>query len=122
MTARGVDIDFESGRLNIRREGELEKFVPRVTEIRFSGRLARERGQSVRFTTERAVSALTDDGVTLIEIADRADLERDVIGRMASGQRSLGTCDPWNHAIFRAEPMGLAAAFAETVRSGAADA
>ena len=56
--------------------------MPEVREISFNGRLARERGQQVRYITERAVFALEDDGLVLIEVAPGIDVERDVLGQM----------------------------------------
>ena len=63
-------------------EGSLPKFVPHVREISFNGHLARERGQQVRYITDRAVFALADDGLVLTEVAPGIDVERDVLGRM----------------------------------------
>ena len=60
----------------------MAKFVPEVREISFNGRLARERGQQVRYITERAVFALEEDGLVLIEVAPGIDVERDVLGQM----------------------------------------
>ena len=56
--------------------------MPEVREISFSGTLARERGQQVRYITDRAVFELADDGVVLIEVAPGIDVERDVLGQM----------------------------------------
>ena len=64
------------------RRASLGKFVPEVREISFNGRLARERGQQVRYITERAVFALEADGLVLIEVAPGIDVERDVLARM----------------------------------------
>ena len=63
-------------------EGALPKFVPEVREISFNGTLARERGQRVRYVTDRAVFALEADGLVLVEVAPGIDVERDVLGRM----------------------------------------
>ena len=49
---------FDGGRPRSRARASLRKFVPEVREISFNGRLARERGQRVRYITERAVFAL----------------------------------------------------------------
>src|SRR5262249_25080586 len=87
---------FRDG-VQIVRDGELGKFVPQVREISFSGRLARERGQRVRYITDRAVFALEDDGLVLIEVAPGVDVERDVLGRMGFRPRvatPLGPRDP----------------------------
>lgn len=112
LTARGLELDFSDERLQIRSDGTLPKFVERVREVSFSARVARERGQQVRFITERAVFGLDDDGVTLMEIADGVDVRRDVLERMGFTPRvaePLGRIDP---RVYRAEPMGLAAEYA----------
>ena len=70
------------GGVRIASEGSLGKFVPKVREISFNGTLARERGQQVRYITERAVFALEDDGLVLTEVAPGIDVERDVLGQM----------------------------------------
>ncbi len=78
-----------------------------MREVSFSGRMARERGQQVRFITERAVFALTDDGVTLIEVAEGVDPQRDVLDRMGFAPQvaePLGRIDP---RVYAAATMGL---------------
>jgi propionate CoA-transferase len=109
LTARGLEVDVSGGRLRIVSDGSVHKFVPRVREVSFSGRLARESGQEVRFITERAVFSLTDAGVTLIEVADGLDVRRDVLQRMGFAPavaEPLGTIDP---RVLARGTMGLAA-------------
>nr|NIP98832.1 acyl CoA:acetate/3-ketoacid CoA transferase [Akkermansiaceae bacterium] len=53
-----------------------------MDEVSFSGDMARRRGQTVKYVTERAVFELTDAGITLIEIAEGLDPETDVIAHM----------------------------------------
>jgi propionate CoA-transferase len=86
--------------------------VPEVREISFSGRLARERGQQVRYVTDRAVFALEDDGLALIEVAPGIDVERDVLGQMGFRPRIADDCRPMDRRIYAAGRMGLAADFA----------
>jgi propionate CoA-transferase len=110
LTAQGLEHDIVDG-LRIVREGSLQKFVPQVREISFSAALARERGQQVRYVTDRAVFALTEEGVELIEVAPGIDVERDVLARMGFRPRvaeQLRTTDP---RVYAAGPMGLAADF-----------
>jgi propionate CoA-transferase len=97
--------------VRIKRDGELGKFVPQVREISFNGRLARERGQQVRYITERAVFALEDDGLVLIEVAPGIDIERDVLGRMGFRPRVAEDVRTMDARLFAAGPMGLAADF-----------
>jgi propionate CoA-transferase len=112
LTARGLELEIGDGRLRIVSDGSLGKFVPQVREISFSAEVARRRGQEVRYITERAVFALTDAGVTLIEIADGLGVEEDVIGRMGFRPRVADELRRMDERLFREGPMGLAADFA----------
>jgi propionate CoA-transferase len=110
LTAQGLELAIDGG-VRVVREGALHKFVPRVREISFNGRIARERGQQVRYVTDRAVFALEDDGLVLIEVAPGIDVERDVLGQMGFRPRvadQLPTMDP---RLYATGPMGLAADF-----------
>ena len=82
LTAGGLDISWEKGKTVIRNEGKHQKFVPKLEQICYSGSLARQRGQTALFVTERAVFSLGKDGLELIEIAPGLDVERDVIAHM----------------------------------------
>ncbi len=82
MTACGLKIEVERGKLRILQEGAMRKFVPQVDQISFSADLARAKGQRVLYVTERAVFALGDHGLELIEAAPGIDVARDVIGCM----------------------------------------
>ena len=81
LTAQGLELDIDDG-VRVVSEGSLAKFVPEVRQISFNGTLARERGQQVRYITDRAVFELADDGLVLIEVAPGIDLERDVLAQM----------------------------------------
>ncbi len=83
FTAKGFRANIGGGKLSIERDGDIVKFVNTVEQITFSAKNARAVGQVVLFVTERAVFELRDKGLTLTEIAPGADLERDVLGRMA---------------------------------------
>jgi propionate CoA-transferase len=108
LTARGLDVGAEDGRLAIRSEGTLPKFVDTVREVSFSGAMALRNGQEVRFITERAVFALRPEGVTLLEVAEGVDVQRDVLDQMAFTPivpDEVGRIDP---RIYAPGPMGLA--------------
>ena len=79
--------DFESsvqdGKLVITSEGKIPKFVDKVEQITFNGKLAREEGREVIICSERAVFRLVRDGVMLTEIAPGIDPEKDVIANMS---------------------------------------
>ncbi len=112
LTTGGVDVKPDGqGGLALAREGKVKKFVPDVEQITFNGAFARERGQQVVFVTERAVFELTEQGITLTEIAAGIDLDRDVrqqIGFEIAVSPQLTTMDA---RIFRPQSMGLAADF-----------
>ena len=83
------------------------KFVDRVREVSFNGRVGAEHGQEVLYITERAVFRLSDGKVTLIEVAEGADLEADVVANMGFQPEvasPLGRVDP---AVFATGTMGL---------------
>jgi propionate CoA-transferase len=108
LTARGLAVGAADGRLEIRSEGALPKFVDSVREVSFSGAMAMRNGQEVRYITERAVFALREEGVTLIEVAEGIDPQRDVIEHMGfepAVAADLGTIDP---RVYAESPMGLA--------------
>ncbi len=82
FTAKGFRCSIGGGRLSITQEGSIKKFVERIRQITFSGKYARSLKQQVLYVTERAVFQLTDQGVSLIEIAPGIDLEHDVLRLM----------------------------------------
>ncbi len=92
-------------------EGSLHKFVREVRQISFNGRLARERGQQVRYVTDRAVFALADDGLVLIEVAPGIDIERDVLDQMDFRPRVAEQVQAMDARVYATGPMGLAADF-----------
>src|SRR6478752_6067966 len=82
LTAGDLDVSWEQGKTVIRKEGRHQKFVPKLEQICYSAEIGRARGQVALFVTERAVFRVTDDGLTLVEIAPGLNLERDVIAHM----------------------------------------
>src|SRR3990172_8188213 len=110
LTARGLQVEIRDG-IHVTREGSLGKFVPRVRQISFNGHLARERGQQVRYITERAVFALEDDGLVLTEVAPGIDVEREVLSRMGFRPRVADDLRAMDRRLYATGPMGLAADF-----------
>lgn len=110
LTAKGLELQIDGG-VKVLAEGSMHKFVPAVREISFNGRLARERGQEVRYITERAVFALADDGLVLIEVAPGIDVEHDVLDRMGFRPRIADDLRLMDARLYEKGPMGLAATF-----------
>jgi propionate CoA-transferase len=107
FTAGRKDIRIEDGELRIVTDGTIPKFVPEVAQVTFSGRMARRRGQQVLYVTERAVLELTEDGLTVVEIAPGVDLQRDVLDRAAIPLTVSPDLRLMDAALFRPERMGL---------------
>jgi propionate CoA-transferase len=110
LTAQGLELEIDGG-VRVVREGALKKFVPKVRQVSFNGRLARERGQEVRYITDRAVFALAEDGLVVTEIAPGIDLERDVLGQMGFRPRVAENVRQMDARVYAVGPMGLATEF-----------
>jgi propionate CoA-transferase len=82
FTADGVEYEIGDGKLIIRREGAVRKFVRHVEQVSFSGAAACEKKQQVLYVTERAVFQLGVEGLELIEAAPGIDVERQILARM----------------------------------------
>ena len=107
FTAGTKDIRVEDGRLVIRRDGDVAKFVPAVAQVTFSGEMARRRGQQILYVTERCVLELREHGLTVVEIAPGVDLQRDILDRAGVRLQVSDDLKPMDAALFRPEPMGL---------------
>jgi acyl CoA:acetate/3-ketoacid CoA transferase len=108
LTAGGLQVAIEQGRLAIRQEGRIRKFLAAVEQITLSGAHAHAKGQEVLYVTERAVFRLGAAGIELAEIAPGIDLDREVravVGFDLKLAPDLRTMDP---RIFAAAPLGLA--------------
>jgi propionate CoA-transferase len=107
LTAGGIELAIVDGRLEIRREGKVRKFVPDVEQVTFSGRMALDRGARVTYVTERCVLELRPDGLTVIEIAPGIDLERDVLGQVDFPLIVAADLTVMDERLFRPELMGM---------------
>jgi propionate CoA-transferase len=103
----GLDVAITPAGLSIQREGKIQKFIPQVEQVSFNGRAAAAQGKPVLYITERAVFALTPEGVELREIAPGVDLERDVLGQMGFRPRIPVPPRPMDARLFREGRMGL---------------
>lgn len=107
MTANGLKVIVEDGKLHILQEGKVKKLVQDVQQITFSGKYANRTGQNVLYITERAVFKLTAAGMTLIEIAPGVDLQKDVLDQMEFAPKISKDLKLMDEHIFREELMGL---------------
>lgn len=112
LTTGGLDVSVSESGVAVDTEGTVVKFVEDVDEITFSGPMALERGQEVRFITERAVFSLTARGVTLVEVAPGIDPDRDVVAHMAFEPVVADDIATMDARVFSQGPMGLADDFA----------
>jgi propionate CoA-transferase len=90
------------------KDGSIRKFVDRVEQISFNGAAAAARGKPVLYITERAVFALTPQGLELREVAPGLDVERDILGNMGFTPLLPAPPKPMDARIFRDARMGLA--------------
>jgi propionate CoA-transferase len=107
FTAGRKDIAIVDGALEIRRDGDIPKFVPEVAQITFAGRMGKRRNQQVLYVTERAVIELIDGVLTVVEIAPGVDLQRHVLDKAAVPLAVSDDLKPMNAALFRPDKMGL---------------
>lgn len=107
FTAQGLKQEVKDGKLVIKQEGKLSKFIDEVEQITFSGEYARKINQPVMYITERAVFELKNDGLHLTEIAPGIDLKRDVLDLMAFKPKMDVTPKLMDERIFYDKPMGL---------------
>ena len=82
LTAGGLKVQIENGRLQIEREGSILKFVRHVELVAFSAARSREIGQEVLYVTERAVFRLAETGLELIEVAPGIDVATQILPYM----------------------------------------
>lgn len=105
LTAGGLVIDAQDGRLRIVKEGGLKKIVANVAHLSFNGPYVAGLGTPVLYITERAVFEMRDGNLTLIEIAPGIDLQRDVLDQCATTiaiARDLRIMEP---RLFQQQPL-----------------
>lgn len=98
--------------ITISNRGTIKKFINQVDQVSFSGKSALARKQSVYYVTERAVFTLTEEGVTLLEIAPGVDLQKDVLEMMEFEPVISPNLKTIDQIIYRDEKLGLKDRFA----------
>jgi len=106
FTAGGLKIGIEDGNVVIHQEGRVKKFVNRVEQITFNGKMAALREKPVYYVTERCVFKLRYNGLELTEVAPGIDIERDILAHMdfepiINNPKIMAAC------IFQEGPMKL---------------
>ncbi len=107
LTAGGLEVAVENGKLIIVKEGKVKKYVPNVEQISFSGPTAVKEGQEILYITERAIFKLTAEGPMLIEIAPGIDLQTQVLDQMAFQVKVSPDLKLMDARIFVNAAMGL---------------
>jgi len=107
MFKAGAKMSIEHGALKIHQEGKVAKFVEEVDQISFSGKRAQRQGQDVTYVTERCVIKLTDQGLTVVEIAPGVDLQRDVLDQAATPLVVAADLKTMDAALFDPARMGM---------------
>lgn len=108
FTGKGLKVRTGDGKLEIVTEGTQRKFRKQVGHVTFSGCYARKVKQPVLYVTERAVFALREDGMHLIEIAPGVDLEKDILAHMDFAPILATPPKLMDARIFTDAVMGLA--------------
>jgi propionate CoA-transferase len=107
FTASGLECSVAGGKIAISKEGKVRKLIKKVEHITFSGEFARENNMQILYVTERAVFAMTKDGLTLTEIAPGIDLEKDVLGQMDFKPNIASNLKTMDERLFKDQPMNL---------------
>ncbi|MGV8073208.1 MAG: acyl CoA:acetate/3-ketoacid CoA transferase [Syntrophobacteraceae bacterium] len=107
FTAGTSDIKVLDGKLQIRKNGPIVKFVDTVTQITLNGDYVEPGDIPTTIITERAVFKYSTEGMVLIEIAPGVNLEEDVLGQMEFKPIISPDLKDMPHEIFRDEPLQL---------------
>ena len=112
LTAGGLQVQAEGGRLRIVQEGRTKKIVPAVSHLSYNAPYMAQRGQPVLYLTERAVFELRPDAqgmphLTLVEIAPGINLRRDVLDQCATAIAVADDLRLMDARVFSAAPLRL---------------
>jgi propionate CoA-transferase len=82
LTAGGLDVSIESGRLRIKKEGSTRKFLQKVEEQTFGSRHSIQSNRHVIYVTERCVFTLMAEGLRLDEVAPGIDVRTEILDQI----------------------------------------
>ena len=105
FTADGLQVAAENGTLRIVTEGRVRKIVAQVAHLSFNGPYVASLGIPVLYVTERAVFAIRDGVLTLIEIAPGIALQRDVLDQCDTPIAIAADLREMDPRLFDAAPM-----------------
>ncbi len=106
FSAGELDATIERRKLYIHGDG-IPKFVDKVEQITFSGRVASRKHQDVLYVTERCVFALMPNGLILREVAPGVDIQRDIVDKMQFRPIIPDEVRTMDSVIFSKMKMGL---------------
>ncbi|HFP9706861.1 TPA: acyl CoA:acetate/3-ketoacid CoA transferase, partial [Escherichia coli] len=107
FTAGKNKIYVSNGKLHIKEDGSVKKFIKKVQQITFSSDTARKNNKEVFYITERAVFRLSQKSIELIEIAPGVDLQKNIIECMEFVPEISPSLKIMDERIFLEQPMGL---------------
>lgn len=107
FTAGRSNIVVKNSKLEIKKDGEITKFVKSVYKILFSGDQALKAKREVKYITERAVFNLSRGGLELVEIAPGIDLQKNILDRMEFRPKISDELKQMDSKLFKKKRMGL---------------
>lgn len=109
LTTGGLEVSATQGRLRILHEGRFRKIVAAVAHLSFNGPYVAALGRNILYITERAVFAMRDGRLTLVEIAPGIDLQRDVLAQCECDIAIAPDLGFMDARLFSEAPMRLGA-------------
>lgn len=111
FTTGGLKTRFADGRIFIEQDGQISKFVNAAESVTYrvlDG--IRNRGQSAKIVTERAVFDVTTEGLVLTEVAPGVDVRAHILDRMEyQPVRIAEPLGQMDHALFRDDDSEIGA-------------
>lgn len=107
FSAVGSKVEIEDGKVVVVSEGKVKKFIKRVEQITFNGKLASQQNKDVTYVTERCVFKLVPEGLLLTEIAPGVDLEKNILSQMDFRPIIPDEIKLMDSRIFKPEPMRI---------------
>jgi propionate CoA-transferase len=101
LTAGGLEIAVEDGKLRIVKEGRSAKLVEKVSHLSFNAPYVASLGTRILFVTERAVFALDEQNQLMVtEIAPGLDLTKDVLAHCPKSIKVSPTLREMDSRVF----------------------